>query len=176
MDKRDRLSALALVATVAVWAASPPLAHSAPAPAPPSVVIADDGPTQLTARGADGVTVTVDVVAAVQKSLPPDAITACTGGRVPCSLVRALRIRHGETAVEVPDALPLRLADVNRAVLAARPNGQYLLTLTCGDAAASYDARILFDTARVVRLEIVSRLANAVTERTYYTSIKDAFE
>ena len=178
MQKRSRPVSLALRAAALTLAASASLAHAVPAaPAPaPSVAVADQGPTRLVTRGADGVALTVDLIADIQKDPPAEAINACTGGRIPCSLVRALQIHHGATAVEVPPSLHLRLADVNRASLIARSKGQYLLTLTGGDASAAYDARILFDKARVIRLEIVSRLAGTVTERTEYFSVISAFD
>jgi hypothetical protein len=143
----------------------------------PEVSVAAEGRTHL-ATMIGGVNITADLLTRVQPraARTKPGVTACTGSRIPCSLVDDVRIRVGRTRIPVPPSIVVRLADVDRADLAARGGGKFELVLRCGDASEAYTAHIMFDRRRISQLDIVADEAGMLSERTVYNDLSHAFD
>ena len=68
----------------------------------------------------------------------------CTYSRVPCVIVRQLKIFVNGVEVFIPRSVYADLGDLQSAEFSQK-DGLYTLTLTGGDASESYIARIAFD-------------------------------
>jgi hypothetical protein len=144
---------------------------------PRGVSVAAEGRTHL-ATMVGGLNVTTDLFTHVQPraNRTRPGVTACTGSRIPCSLVDEVRIRVGQTRIFVPPSIVVRLADVDRADLAARGGGKFELVLRCGDASEAYTAHIIFDRRGISQLDIVADEAGMLSERTVYNDLSHAFD
>lgn len=142
-----------------------------------NIHVASVGLTRLT-LAAGATTILAEVVTRTQnQSKPPHhAVTACTGSRIPCSLVSRIRLRVGKAEIFVPNSIVFRLADLNDAALRAISPGKFELRLSCGDASEAYEARILFDTKRVTQLDIVDSEAGLLAERTVFNNLSHTFD
>lgn len=68
----------------------------------------------------------------------------CTYSRVPCVIVRQLKIFVNDVEVFVPRSVYADIGDLQSAEFSQK-DGLYTLTLTGGDASESYISRITFD-------------------------------
>lgn len=156
-----RRTMIGLVLAGGFVASSPGKASDAPARHP----VAPQGETHITAG-----TVVIDLTtrAATPAENVPNRATRCTGGWTACSLVDALSIRVHGKRVPIPDRLPLLLADVSTASVIRIAPERYRLTLSGGDAAAGYEARIYFDRHMVHHMEIWSGEMHLLEQVTVY--------
>jgi hypothetical protein len=68
----------------------------------------------------------------------------CTYSRIPCVIVRQLKLFVNDAEVFLPRSVYADLGDIQSAEFSSK-NGLFVLTLMGGDASESYTARIVFD-------------------------------
>ncbi|HWG10315.1 MAG TPA: hypothetical protein VN693_02330 [Rhodanobacteraceae bacterium] len=93
--------------------------------------------------------------------------SSCTYSRYPCSIVDRISITVNGHSLFISRSLFCDLADVNRAKIIRRKGG-YVLLLEAGDASGAYEAKIDFDTARVIRRLLIDGETNKPLEATTY--------
>jgi hypothetical protein len=139
--------------------------------------VAPVGTTELKASiGDQPIVVTITTHEPQAAAHSTNTRTACTGGRVQCSLVDQLAISVGGEAVFVPLSTVVTLADVNRAKITRAADGSFELLLECGDASEAYDAHIRFDRERVLERDIIGGESGLLEERTVYRDTSHAFD
>ncbi|HEV2531132.1 hypothetical protein [Phenylobacterium sp.] len=101
--------------------------------------------------------------------------TNCTYSRIPCVITDVLELRVDGAVVEVPRSVFGSLTDIGGAQLRPHGKGHYELVLRGGDAAAAYEARVLFDRRRVLERTIIDSEAGVAAEHTTYFDVSKAF-
>lgn len=86
---------------------------------------------------------------------PPISRNSCTYTRVPCSVVEAIQIVINGTSIPVPRSAFCDWSDLTTAKLATVENYPTLI-VTGGDASEAYEAKIQFDTSKVVKRVLAS--------------------
>lgn len=100
--------------------------------------------------------------------LPEKRLTNCTYSRFPCSLVDYVDVSVDSNTLFVARSLYADLADVSKASLRLKKNGQFLLTLSGGDASESYTVEVTFDKQLVRQRELRDNMDGQVLQRTIY--------
>jgi hypothetical protein len=99
---------------------------------------------------------------------PEKILSSCTYSRVPCSPVDYMEISVNGNTLHISRSVYADLADVGVASLRQKKKGQFVLTLSGGDASESYYVEITFDKNEVRQRELGSNLDGLVLERTTY--------
>jgi hypothetical protein len=122
---------------------------------PGQFVIASKGETVITAKSAECKVQVKNRTHEVQIGKPSDKIpdvirSSCSYSQYPCSIVEYLDIFVNDKRISVPRSVFCDLADLNTGEINIEPK-KGILTLTGGDASASYIVKIEFDQKRVKR-------------------------
>lgn len=99
---------------------------------------------------------------------PGKILSSCTYSRVPCSLVDYMEIFVNGKALLMSRSVYADVADVSVASLRQKKKGQFVLTLSGGDASESYSVEVTFDKNEVRQRALISGLDELVSERTTY--------
>lgn len=101
-------------------------------------------------------------------ALSKKKLTSCTYSRFPCSLVDYVEISVDGNSLFVARSVYADLADVGMASLQQGENGQFALTLRCGDASESYTVEIMFDKSSVKQRELTGNANGQTLQKTTY--------
>jgi hypothetical protein len=99
---------------------------------------------------------------------PKKILSSCTYSRVPCSPVDYVEISVNGNPLFVVRSVYADLADVGVASLRQQKKGQFVLTLSGGDASESYTVEVTFDESLVRQRTLKSNLDRQILQRTTY--------
>jgi hypothetical protein len=130
-----------------------------------------NGETRLEV-GKAAVTVLTQETPGRKTDISENRNSACTGGRAPCLLTESLKIAVNGKEIYVPYSAFADLGDMAQIKLQHSAN-RYTLTITGGDAAVAYIAKLVFDSTRVLeRVVAPGEDSSQPSERTTYYSPK----
>jgi hypothetical protein len=98
---------------------------------------------------------------------PAERKNNCTYSSFPCSQVSSLRIRVKGISLFVPRSVFADCADVGNMRLALE-GGDYVLTLTGGDASEAYSVKVFFNANQVKKREVYDLESGSMRQSTTY--------